>query len=522
MAVLRKNATGRTQTGDIFEIVMNKFFSLVLLSLCLAPNVNAQIDSPASKKKNQQTLIDWDKTNRLRREPYFAKANFENIYYRYIGDTTIHNGWVYNGFITPRTIDSTFLLKLAQNNQPDIIRNFYCSPTWGYHWIQVRFMSDRWRGFGNNSVSWEWGRSQVGGFLIGCTSKGLFVAQETELAYIPYRFIRNVRRGQSLGNWMNSRSSQSFGFNNSGSGLDAIIAIPFFGFFHSLSGLSPQKVHRFHGDSTGMDFPDWVQGANAWAESRNSLSDFPKAMLQKNRKMFKRITREAMPIDKLDQTEQVADMIWKHQIPNRWEVTQTDANANEVIVRKNEVTSFFDKTPQFSDNKSVGIPTLDLEKIEADSALPVTVEEINKPKESTVASVDAVVVKPMGPQAMPVLYDQRKNMKIGWAYEGYDATKVDQKMIKMCSNIRSSVLSDAQLSALNNKHEIQFLAMYLITSNGLLMNGLAKFTPDQKLILEKVAPMFGEDANAMSVLNAGEMAETDVANLEKLYERMYQ
>jgi hypothetical protein len=381
-------------------------------------------------------------------------------------------------------------------------------------------MTDRWRGFGKYSVSGNWGGSQVGGFLIGCTSKGLFIAQETELAYIPYSQIRNVRRGQSLGNWMNSRSNQGYGVNNYGGGLDALIAAPFFGTFHALSGVSPQKVHRFHGDSTGMDFPGWVQGANAWAESKNSLSDFPKAMLQKNRRMFERITREAMPTDKLDQTEQVADMIWKHQIPNRGEVNQTDANANEVIVRKNVVTAVFDKTPQFSDNNSVGIPTLELDKIEADSALPVTNEEINKPQEAPAESVALEVGKPMGPQPLPSLFDQRSNMKIRWAYEGYDATKVDPKIIKMCSNIRSSVLSDAQMNVLNNKHEIQFLAIYLITSNGLLMNGLAKFTPDQKLMLEKVAPMFAEEASAEAVLNARDMAESDIVNLEKLFEQL--
>jgi hypothetical protein len=329
-----------------------------------------------------------------------------------------------------------------------------------------------------------------------------------------------VRRGQSLGNSVNSRSKQRYGFDNNGSGLEALIAALFVGTFHAFSGVSPQKVHRFHGDSTGMDFPGWVQGANAWAESRNSLSDFPKAVLQKNRRVFKRITREAMPTDKLDQTEQVADRIWKHEIPLKSEVIRTDVNANDVVVRKNVVTAIFDKTPQFSDNKSVGIPTLELDKIEADSALPVTNEEINKPQEAPAESVALEVGKPMGPQPLPSLFDQRSNMKIRWAYEGYDATKVDPKIIKMCSNIRSSVLSDAQMNVLNNKHEIQFLAIYLITSNGLLMNGLAKFTPDQKLMLEKVAPMFAEEASAEAVLNARDMAESDIVNLEKLFEQL--
>lgn len=499
---------------------MKKYFILALLSMCFAPNVKAQFDRTNSKTKNAISLINWDKTNRLRREPYFATADFENIYYRYVDDTTIHQGWVYGGMLTPRTIDSVFLYRLAEGNKPNLIENFYCSPAWGYHWVQVRFMADRWRGFGWNANTRDWGGSQVGGFLIGCTSTGLFVAQEKELAYIPYNQIRNVRRGQSLGNWMNSRSAQRYGYNNSGSGIDDLIAMPVLGIFHALSGVSPQKVHRFRGDSTGMDFKGWVQGANAWAESRNELSDFPKAMLQKSRRSFKLTIREAMPEDKLDQTEQVADMIWKHEMPLRSEVIQTDVNANDVVVRKNVVTAIFDKTPQFSDNKSVGIPTLELDKIEADSALPVTNEEISKPQVAAIEPVDPKLGQPTSSQPPLLLFDQRSNMKIRWAYEGYDATKVDPKIIKICSQIRSSVLSDAQIIVLKNKHDIQFLAMYLITSNGLLLNRLAKFTPDQKLMLEKVAPMFAEEASAEAVLNARDMAETDIVNLEKLFEQL--
>jgi hypothetical protein len=52
------------------------------------------------------------------------------------------------------------------------------------------------------------------------------------------------------------------------------------------------------------------------------------------------------------------------------------------------------------------------------------------------------------------------------------------------------------------------------------MNGLAKFTPDQKLMLEKVAPMFAEEASAEAVLNARDMAESDIVNLEKLFEQL--
>jgi hypothetical protein len=163
---------------------------------------------------------------------------------------------------------------------------------------------------------------------------------------------------------------------------------------------------------------------------------------------------------------------------------------------------------------------LELDKIEADSALPVTNEEISKPQVAAIEPVDPKLGQPTSSQLPLLLFDQRSNMKIRWAYEGYDATKVDPKIIKICSQIRSSVLSDAQIIVLKNKHDIQFLAMYLITSNGLLLNRLAKFTPDQKLMLEKVAPMFAEEASAEAVLNARDMAETDIVNLEKLFEQL--
>jgi hypothetical protein len=62
--------------------------------------------------------------------------------------------------------------------------------------------------------------------------------------------------------------------------------------------------------------------------------------------------------------------------------------------------------------------------------------------------------------------------------------------------------------------------MYLITSNGLLLNKLVKFTPDQILTLEKVTPIYAEEANPADTLNAGDMSETDVANLEVLYNKL--
>ena len=111
-------------------------------------------------------------------------------------------------------------------------------------------------------------------------------------------------------------------------------------------------------------------------------------------------------------------------------------------------------------------------------------------------------------------------MSVQWAYQGFDANQVDPKLMKRFPNLRNAVLSDAQLNTLTKKSEIQFLSMYLITSNGLLLNGLVSFTAEQKLILQKVTPIFAEDATTVSVLNAGDMSESDAANLEMLYQRL--
>lgn len=145
---------------------------------------------------------------------------------------------------------------------------------------------------------------------------------------------------------------------------------------------------------------------------------------------------------------------------------------------------------------------MDLEAIESDSVMPLTIDRNNSPL-----------------PAIP-LFDQRRNMKVQWAYSRFDANQVDPNLIKSFSNIRTSVLGDAQLKALLNKNDIQFLAMYLMTGNGLLFEKATKLTPNQKLILEKVTPIVAEEVTIETVLNAGDMAETDFVNLEKLYQRL--
>lgn len=507
---------------------MKKCTALLWILLGLSIRSYGQVELPKKQVSNQFSLIDWDKSNRVRRDPYFGKSDFVHMYYRMIGDTNIKSGWVYYGPLTPRTIDSTTLHRLAEDNSPNVLNEFYCSPMWNYHWIQVRFMADRWQDLDKNSALRGWGGSQVGGFMIGCTQEGLFIAQETQLAYIPYYLIRNVRRGQSLGNWLNSASSSSSSIisGSSGDGGAFIIALPFMIAIHSLAGLSPQKVHRFYGDSTGMDFPAWVQGANAWGESRNALADFPKALLQSGRKLQGVTKRSDLQSSELDHAERVADMVWKHEIPCQFEVIQTDAKANDVVVRKNVVTAVFDKTPQFSDNKSVGIPTLELDGPNADTlVVSSNTNTVVEPKPLNLkdslppvkAAPPAVSNSPMVKQS---LFDKKRNMPVQWAYQGFDANQVDPKLMKRFPNLRNAVLSDAQLNTLTKQSEIQFLSMYLITSNGLLLNGLVSFTAEQKLILQKVTPIFAEDATTVSVLNADDMSESDAANLEMLYQRL--
>jgi len=88
--------------------------------------------------------------------------------------------------------------------------------------------------------------------------------------------------------------------------------------------------------------------------------------------------------------------------------------------------------------------------------------------------------------------------------------------------IKKNALTTEAMGLLTNRNDAQFFAMMLITNNGLMLNTLVKFTPEQVLLLEKLIPLYAEDATAESTLNAGEMSDVDIKNLELLYKKLSQ
>jgi hypothetical protein len=561
-------------------------YNASLLCLCvvgLLNTVSGQSLPNWSDQSNDKRLIEWTRENRARQMPYFGSLNnFSKIYYRRLGDTVATYGWVYHGPRTPRLIDSQYLKSLCyQPYTARITNGFYCDYNWRYQWVEVRMKLDRWTGFTTMGMGREYTPNTLGGFLLGTTPHGLLLARpdNQQLAYIPYRFVRNVRKGQSMWAFFNNSSSYN-------SDVDFIYALmfPFVVVFHNFSGMFPQKVHRSRGDSTGLDFQRWVKESNSFGQSENEFSEFPKVIRQQKQRIVSVDSRYGDPQFVDDFTEHVADQIISGEIPRFVEVIQTDANANKIIERKSVLTDIFerDRNRQADVPNAMGIPTLELggdkkDTMTSDSGSTVSatttttaiqpsnipqstrivqstsspqptsipqssnIPQSNgapqpiKPAEAKVAPTSTAPTLPTAkpaqptavqsniakaPEAPAALFDQRRNMGIQWAYQGFSAAEVDAKLMKRFGNIRSNRLSESQLSSLSNRNDVQFLAMYLITSNGLLLNKLVKFTPDQIITLEKVTPIYAEEANPADTLNAGDMSETDVANLEVLYNKL--
>lgn len=171
-----------------------------LLCLCVGGLLNAVSGQSLpnwSDQSNDNRLIEWTRDNRARQMPYFGRHNsFSKIYYRRLGDTVATYGWVYHGPKTPRLIDSQYLKNLCyQPHTARITNGFYCDYNWRYQWVEVRMLANRWSGFTGDSYGREYASSTVGGFLLGTTPHGLLLARpdDQQLAYIPYRYVRNVR-----------------------------------------------------------------------------------------------------------------------------------------------------------------------------------------------------------------------------------------------------------------------------------------------------------------------------------------
>jgi hypothetical protein len=470
---------------------------------------------------------------------YFDGLDVEKIYFRRTVDGPIEHDWVYNGKLSPRLATPAFFERLKAGIEFKMEAQFVVSEDWRFDWIQVRFMGDSWRTYskGLKDYGWLWESGhQLGGYMISCDANGLFLSSGKAITYIPYTQIRNVRRGTAH----QSGNSDDLGIFLIGA------------FFHNTSGLSAGKVHRSNGDSTGYNFEEWVSNRANFQVSKYKVADYPLMMVRVGRRQFEVdvVGDKNMEIDSL---EVLCNKMMLGMVTHRYEVIKTNENGEPYTQRTSVLNKFFGKNEVIATADRVGIPTLVLEEDEpkvksVDSSVtvgataaepkiekvaevkiasPVVYTAKEKPAtmpssnpETTAAPKETSNIKSDGVAAVKPLFDQRRNMKIDWAYQGFDPSSVDIKLMKKLFYIKKNVLTTEALGLLTNRNDAQFFAMMLITNNGLILNSLVKFTPEQALLLEKLIPLYAEDATAESTLNAGEMSDVDIKNFELLYKKL--
>ena len=476
---------------------------------------------------------------------YFDGLDVEKIYFRRTVDGPIEHDWVYNGKLSPRLATAAFFEKLKAGKEFYMEAQFVVSEEWRFDWIQVRFMGDSWRTYskGLKDYSWLWESGhQLGGYMISCDANGLFLSSGKAITYIPYTKIRNVRRGTAY-------QSRNSGYYGGDMGFLLLGA-----FFHNTSGLSAGKVHRSNGDSTGNNFEEWVSNRANFQVSKYKVADFPLMMVRVGRRQFEVDVVGDKNIES-DSLEVLCNKIMLGMVTHRYEVIKTNEKGEPYTQRTGVLNKFFGKNEVIATADHVGIPTLVLEEdepkvkpvdtsgtvgataaepqkekvAEVKSATPVVYTVKEKPAtmpssnpETTAAPKETANIKSDGVAAVKPLFDQRRNMKIDWAYQGFDPSSVDIKLMKKLVYIKKNALTTEAMGLLTNRNDAQFFAMMLITNNGLMLNTLVKFTPEQVLLLEKLIPLYAEDATAESTLHAGEMSDVDINNLELLYKKLSQ
>ena len=172
------------------------FLFIILLSWNTA---NAQFGTYNSPKEIWLFNNNAPTEYQSRRFAYFENGFFEAQTYRIEGDSNLHSQYVFNGKLSPRLIDDNYFKNLIQN-EPTCDRQFICDGKWQFNVVQVRYLQGNWNGFKNirtGEISNDH-VNQFGGFLICAKDSGIFVSPGSGIYYIPYTYIKNIRRGISF------------------------------------------------------------------------------------------------------------------------------------------------------------------------------------------------------------------------------------------------------------------------------------------------------------------------------------
>jgi hypothetical protein len=231
------------------------FLFIILLS---GNTANAQFGTYHSPREIRLFDNNAPTEYQSRRFAYFENGFFETQTYRIEGDSNLHSQYVFNGKLSPRLIDDSYFKNLIQN-EPTCDRQFICDEKWQFNVVQVRHLQGKWNGFKNirtGEISNE-NANQFGGFLICAKDSGIFVSPGSGIYYIPYTYIKNIRRGISFGEFVSNQTARRRRTVFSRPSYDmseTLIWIPIAAVIYNASGLFPNKVARFNGDPRGKEF----------------------------------------------------------------------------------------------------------------------------------------------------------------------------------------------------------------------------------------------------------------------------
>jgi hypothetical protein len=408
-----------------------------------------------------------------RRFAYFENGFFEAQTYRIEGDSNLHSQYVFNGKLSPRLIDDSYFKNLIQN-EPTCDRQFICDEKWQFNIVQVRYLQGNWNGFKNirtGEISNE-NANQFGGFLICAKDSGIFVSPGSGIYYIPYTYIKNIRRGTSFGEFVSNQTARRRRTVFSRPSYDmseTLMWIPIAAIIYNVSGLFPNKVARFNGDPRGKEFAMNIGKIGAYENSSHATTDFPLALLNIKRNIFSSVHRSLLPPQNIDSLELIADQVQLKVVPHYQDYQLKIRNTQTEISLAPENAAITPSLPHVNEfNNSQG--------------------------------------------EMPIL----------WAIEQFQPLDVSPKLFKTFPKTQKELLTSGQIEQLTKSSDIQMLAIHILTGNGLDFSRLFQFTDEQAIKLNRTITIDAVEAQLGTMLRVIDIPTIEYKNLTMLYQRLNQ
>jgi len=385
----------------------------------------------------------------------------------------IHSQYVFNGKLSPRLIDDSYFKNLIQN-EPTCDRQFICDEKWQFNVVQVRHLQGKWNGFKNirtGEISNE-NANQFGGFLICAKDSGIFVSPGSGIYYIPYTYIKNIRRGISFGEFVSNQTARRRRtiFSRPSYGVsESPMWIPIAAIIYNVSGLFPNKVARFNGDPRGKEFAMNIGKIGAYENSSHATTDFPLALLNIKRNIFSSVHRSLLPPQNIDSLELIADQVQLKVVPHYQDYQLKIRNYQTEISLAPENAAITPSLPHLNEfNNSQG--------------------------------------------EMPIL----------WAIEQFQPLDVSPKLFKTFPKTQKELLTSGQIEQLTKSADIQMLAIHILTGNGLDFSRLFQFTDEQAIKLNRTITIDAVDAQLGTMLHVIDIPTIEYKNLTLLYQRLNQ